>query len=371
MASKTIMVAKRGSSSSGAGAGFGAAFGQEAYTEMQEVSVDDKVRVFSFHEDMRPAYVGTYSKRSTFITGRKPFGQDHKQLNYDYDSEEEWEEQEEGEDIADSAGEEEEGGNDLEYDDFFRRDNDYGSDVDSDGEGVAAAIVQRRDGEERIGPRFLRRGAATAAGDDTPPQHVSLRFCFESGTFIDCLEKEKDVQRLRSYPAVAFSYAAITTTPTLGVSSGAVKKGGGHGKSKRESDDASVMSDDQGGAGLSKPAKVPREKKPPREPRLAFDETCMPDLIAHVHGKTEGAERLVAQFHEQHPNLVKVRKCPPRKFNLALLTKPRQLPNQHPPTPLPPPPTPSPPPPPFPPPPNLKTPPPPTNESNSLASTGY
>jgi hypothetical protein len=235
------------------------------------------------------------------VTGRKPFGQDFKQLNYDYESEEEWEEQEEGEDIGDSAGEEEEGDNELEYNEFFRHDDDYGSDVDSDGEGVAAAIVKRRDGEERIGPRFLLR--KTSAGDDTP-QQASRRFCVESSSLVDCLEKEKDVQRLRSYPAVVFSYAAMSAVPTLGVQS-LVKKGGKGGKDK----DDGEMREGTVGTGQTPPKapKAPREKKAPKEPKVAFDESCMPALIAHVHGKKDGGDKLSEQFHEQFPQLKKVR----------------------------------------------------------------
>ena len=57
-----------------------------------------------------------------------------------------------GEDIGESDGEEDEepGGNELEFDDFFRHDNDFGSDADSDGEVVAAAAMQRREGERHL-----------------------------------------------------------------------------------------------------------------------------------------------------------------------------------------------------------------------------
>jgi hypothetical protein len=36
---------------------------------------------------------GTFSKKSRVITGRRPFALDTAQLNYDYDSEAEWEEE--------------------------------------------------------------------------------------------------------------------------------------------------------------------------------------------------------------------------------------------------------------------------------------
>ena len=40
---------------------------------------------------------GTFSKVSTIVSGRRPFAKDNELLNYDYDSGEEWEDEEEGE----------------------------------------------------------------------------------------------------------------------------------------------------------------------------------------------------------------------------------------------------------------------------------
>lgn len=58
-----------------------------------------------------------------------------------------------GEDIAMSDGEDENDPDELEYDDVFVRDNDFGSDVGSDGE-VMAKVAMRAAGDERLGPRF-------------------------------------------------------------------------------------------------------------------------------------------------------------------------------------------------------------------------
>lgn len=79
------------------------------------------------------------------LNGRNPFSKDANLFNYDYDSEAEWEaEGDDGEDIEDSDGDEESnGGDDLEYDDFLLRDNDFGSDVDSDDEVIAAALMSK------------------------------------------------------------------------------------------------------------------------------------------------------------------------------------------------------------------------------------
>lgn len=77
------------------------------------------MKYLHFPEDVRPPYYGTYTKPHTPVEERKlarnPVARGLPDLNYDYDSEAEWEEPEEGEDL-DSEGEEdleEEGDDDM------------------------------------------------------------------------------------------------------------------------------------------------------------------------------------------------------------------------------------------------------------------
>ncbi|MCP9260129.1 Chromatin assembly factor 1 subunit A [Dirofilaria immitis] len=51
----------------------------------------NRAKLFQFHDNWRPPYYGTWRKRSTVITGRKPFVKDTKVLDYEIDSDEEWE----------------------------------------------------------------------------------------------------------------------------------------------------------------------------------------------------------------------------------------------------------------------------------------
>ena len=53
--------------------------------------------MLQFCENERPAYFGTFSKQSTFVGPRRPFGKDETILQYEYDSDEDWEEEEQGE----------------------------------------------------------------------------------------------------------------------------------------------------------------------------------------------------------------------------------------------------------------------------------
>jgi chromatin assembly factor 1 subunit A len=82
------------------------------------------VRHLHFGEDVRPAYFGTYSRKVSASDAAKlrknPFSKLRKDTDYDYDSEAEWEEPEEGEDIgSDGEDDEESVGSAEEMDDFM------------------------------------------------------------------------------------------------------------------------------------------------------------------------------------------------------------------------------------------------------------
>lgn len=66
-------------------------------------------KAFSFHEDVRPGYFGTFTRSSKEIGPRAPFKKDAVQVDYAYDSGEEWAEEDAGEadDVLDDGGEDE------------------------------------------------------------------------------------------------------------------------------------------------------------------------------------------------------------------------------------------------------------------------
>lgn len=89
-------------------------------------------RHIEFHEDVRPAYFGTYTKirspRSSRKLSRNPFKRARPDTDYDYDSEAEWEESEEGEEGEDLLDEEdneaESIGDAHEFDEFLDDEDD-------------------------------------------------------------------------------------------------------------------------------------------------------------------------------------------------------------------------------------------------------
>ncbi|XP_051232040.1 chromatin assembly factor 1 subunit A isoform X2 [Dicentrarchus labrax] len=87
------------------------------------------MKLLQFHENYRPAYWGTWSKKSSHISPRCPLKQDKDLFDYEVDSDEEWEEEEPGESLSHSEGEdEEEGGGDDDDDDGFFVPHGYLSD---------------------------------------------------------------------------------------------------------------------------------------------------------------------------------------------------------------------------------------------------
>ncbi|KAI9822502.1 MAG: hypothetical protein M1827_000221 [Pycnora praestabilis] len=101
------------------------------------------IKYLQFAEDVRPPYIGTFTKVpsewSTLRLNRNPFGKSLSSINYDYDSEAEWEEPdpEDGEDLG-SEGEEEAGSEDGEDEmEGFLDDEDAN-------EGLAGAGKKRR-----------------------------------------------------------------------------------------------------------------------------------------------------------------------------------------------------------------------------------
>lgn len=89
------------------------------------------LKYLQFAEDVRPPYVGTFSKQDPFLLGTDPF-QMVPEVNYLVDSEAEWEEIDEGEDL--DSGEEEE-------DDEFDDEDDMSGFLDPEESQIAGPLM--------------------------------------------------------------------------------------------------------------------------------------------------------------------------------------------------------------------------------------
>ncbi|KAG2184909.1 hypothetical protein INT43_000822 [Umbelopsis isabellina] len=110
-----------------------------------------KMKFLQFREDIRPAYWGTWTKSSKKISPRRPLDKDTEYLDYEHDSEAEWEPEEEGEDIK-SGDEEDEDVDIADPDDagwlvpegYLSNDEGIGS--DNEDEGLQSRTASRRNG---------------------------------------------------------------------------------------------------------------------------------------------------------------------------------------------------------------------------------
>ncbi|RZC42126.1 chromatin assembly factor 1 subunit A [Asbolus verrucosus] len=87
----------------------------ESICEDKSKSKKMRAKFLKFHENRRPPYFGTWRKKSGVINSRKPFAADRNLLDYEVDSDDDWEEEEQGESLS---SDEEEKENEAENDDY-------------------------------------------------------------------------------------------------------------------------------------------------------------------------------------------------------------------------------------------------------------
>ncbi|KAL3278106.1 hypothetical protein HHI36_013451 [Cryptolaemus montrouzieri] len=93
----------------------------ETICEEKPKSERMRAKFLKFQENQRPAYYGTWRKKSKNITGRKPFGKETI-FDYEVDSDDDWEEEEQGENlevVSDDDKENEPENEDYEVDNEF------------------------------------------------------------------------------------------------------------------------------------------------------------------------------------------------------------------------------------------------------------
>jgi hypothetical protein len=167
------------------------------------------------------------------VKPRRPFAKDTLLRNYDVDSAEEWEDEDAGEDICDS-GEEDEGSeanepDELVFDEFFRHDDDFGSDAENENMGGAPTAAIKRPStlvKSSAGPRFVTNApivhqisGSTPVSNETAT-HFSAFRVGSGGSTIACTDDEKDVSKLLPfftvvYPAPVTIDVSTTASPTV------------------------------------------------------------------------------------------------------------------------------------------------------------
>lgn len=225
------------------------------------------------------------------------------------------------------------GKDELEYDDFFRRDDDYGS--DAEGETLDGAVkVGARNVVELFGPRFLSPAACPTLVFDAREENVDKNSQlkarrFESGvsnfSIFDlstgdlvhrAVKADQASINLASYAAVSFATHPVPTLGQFECTTVVKEKKVSEKKNKdKESSSEKKITTASSSSNLAETATtsssvaVVGETETPEvkaAPLRGFDESKMPLLARFAHGKKEGVDRIVAAFHELHPNCSKM-----------------------------------------------------------------
>ncbi|KAJ8976326.1 hypothetical protein NQ317_010093 [Molorchus minor] len=81
-----------------------------------------RAKFLKFHQNRRPPYFGTWRKISNFVKPRRPFAEDKATFNYEEDSDDDWEEEEQGESLN---GSDDEADKENDEKDDYEVDNDF------------------------------------------------------------------------------------------------------------------------------------------------------------------------------------------------------------------------------------------------------
>ncbi|KYB25055.1 hypothetical protein TcasGA2_TC031939 [Tribolium castaneum] len=112
-------------------------FGESICEDKQKKKM--RAKFLKFHENRRPAYYGTWRKKSCVVKPRRPFGED-RIFDYEVDSDDDWEEEEQGESLNGSDDEDKENeaeNEDYEVDNEFFVPHGHLSDDEVDDEATA------------------------------------------------------------------------------------------------------------------------------------------------------------------------------------------------------------------------------------------
>lgn len=256
------------------------------YCELEEKRLWNCIKFFKFAEDVRPPYRGTWSKRSRCVSGRHPFGQDRRVLDYDYDSEEDWEEGDAegdvGENLSVTAEDDEKDADDgLDYTDgWLAKDNDLGLSDDEDREDGGAGGPSDDKEVVRFGTLFFDADFNT----DKPIVDDRIRATWDQFRVL-VLDDAVPIQ-------LAWSDAEdVPAGPLQPVSS----------EEAAEAKDAAAAGTGGPAAAGGAAATQPGSKKAPgRAPRVVSRE-LMPALIKLVDKNRDGLDNLTKAFLDAHP----------------------------------------------------------------------
>ncbi|XP_077988601.1 uncharacterized protein LOC144443102 [Glandiceps talaboti] len=221
-----------------------------------------RAKLLQFHENYRPAYWGTCMKKSLKVNARNPYRKDEDMVDYEFDSDEEWEEP--GESLSNSEGEDE--------------NNESDSDSDEDGFFVPHGYLSEDEGceqEEDLDSFKAKRSAKAQAWEaelkrQCQPMQPSVLGCVWAGD--ELTDKQTVMMKtLQKYRVMSFVSVPIATSFTV-----------------KNPEDGCL--DGNSGDTIPQRSNSSIKKPVPLE--------ALPDLIRLVHGNISGIKTLIKEFRE-------------------------------------------------------------------------
>ncbi|KAM5237846.1 chromatin assembly factor 1 subunit A [Ctenodactylus gundi] len=217
-----------------------------------------RMKLLQFCENHRPAYWGTWKKTTRVIRPRDPWAQDRKLLDYEVDSDEEWEEEEPGESLSHSEGDD---------------DDDVGEDEDDDdGFFVPHGYLSEDEG---------------VTEECADPEKHKVRQKLKAKEWDDFLAKGKRVRILQPV-SIGCVWAGA------GSSDGDAGDGDSTGCTAA---DLKVLQ--QFTACLLEPTSSEDEPTPKASKREKRDQLILAQLLPLLHGNVNGSKAIIREFQEQ------------------------------------------------------------------------
>ena len=234
-----------------------------------------KTKLLQFRENYRPAYYGTWRKTSSTIKPVRPFALDKTHLDYEVESDDEWEEEEPGESLSNSEGEDEdekpvEGDpeGDDEMDDGFFVPHGYLS----EGEGCD------EDEEDNTPERLKARQQARARAFEAEMQRMQKCEILKPRCIGCCWFNPNEDEEESPEVKLLLQFKAVPLVSSLPIclevqASAAVEEKVASTTKEKE-----------------------KEKKGPK--LMAVPDEAIPELIRLVHGNSFSIQKLVKEFRE-------------------------------------------------------------------------
>ncbi|CAH1796254.1 unnamed protein product [Owenia fusiformis] len=238
---------------------------------------------FRGNEDnhFRPAYYGTWKKTSKHVTGRNPLGLDKNVFDYEYDSDDDWEEEEPGESLSDSEKEdddakEEKMEQDDEEDDGFFVPHGYLS----DDEGGESADEDSSPGKMKA--RQLLK--AKAFDNDMKKKCDKMKSLCMGCVYLDQNIQQTILDTLQQFEACSLLGDFSAPIPT--------ELSGGMKNLTLDDPEARSRTPTVDDLNSSANSGVKHGSKKP------VPDEALPDLIRLVHMSTQGCNKLKTEFKE-------------------------------------------------------------------------